>query len=128
MQLLGQIFSSRLRSTTSCLVSALACASAVAAVLLTPVAGHGKTAGNPPTRYEELYSAFMNLTPDPSKGMVMNNLTITREAAAFHFEEGTLFLCKPVDGFTCAAIFNGKGRYSFTPQLAVEEAREDRVQ
>ena len=82
---------------------------------------YGQTGSNSLTGYEELYAAFMSMTPDPSKGMVMNNVTITREVATFHFEEGTLFLCKPVHGFTCAAIFTGTGTFSFAPPLSIEE-------
>src|SRR5713101_8319714 len=78
------------------------------------VAGEGKQ-----TMYEEVYDQLMRVTADPSKGAHVSNLVMKRDVAVFTFEQGEIFLCTTVANRTCAALFVGKGIFSFTPPLRV---------
>lgn len=80
----------------------------------------GKPVELPGLTYEELYDGLMGLEPDPASVATITGLTLRRDAATFNLGSGTLVLCKPVAGRTCAAVFIGEGNYEFTPSTDVE--------
>src|SRR5205823_6331402 len=43
------------------------------------------------------------------------------DVAEFFLEQGQLYLCKPVGGRICAAVFIGSGTFTFTPPTDVEK-------
>jgi len=79
-----------------------------------------------PTLYEKAYIQLMDLKPVPAQGAPVKNIVITRDAGEFALEEGQLFLCTQVLDRTVAAVFYGKGTFSFTPPLQVERDQLNR--
>jgi len=57
----------------------------------------------------------------------VRNVTLRRDAIAFHLDEGNVFLATPVGGRTIGAAFVGRGSVSYTPPLAVERGELHRL-
>ena len=74
-----------------------------------------------PVTYEELYDQFMNLTPDPAGVSIVKNLRLQRDVGMFDLHQGKLYLCKPIRGRVCAALFEGEGTFSFKPPTYIEQ-------
>ncbi len=70
--------------------------------------------------YDSIFVQFVGLAPDPQNIAPVHNVTIERDAGRFHLQDGTLYLCKPVEGRVCAAVYRGKGRFSMKPPTNVE--------
>jgi hypothetical protein len=63
----------------------------------------------------------------PRSGLVapVSGLVLTRDAAEFHLDDGTLTLLE-IRGRTAAAVFDGTGRVRIEPPLAVERKQLER--
>ncbi len=73
--------------------------------------------------YWQVYEQFLDMAPDPAQKAEVENLTLQRDVGRFLLEKGTLYLCTPVNGRVYAAIFRGRGTFSFTPPTEVEKAQ-----
>lgn len=73
--------------------------------------------------YEEVYDQLMRLEPDPALVASVSNLHIHRDVADINLTEGTIYLCKPVAGRVCAALFVGKGTFEFSPPTEIEQSQ-----
>lgn len=71
--------------------------------------------------YLKLFTQLTDLEPDPQKHIAINDFTFERDVARFHLKEGDWYFCKPVQGRICAAVFTGKGTFSFTPPTRIEK-------
>lgn len=74
-----------------------------------------------PTAYEVVFDELLNLAPDPQRVAAVKELVLQREAARFTLQEGRLCLMRPVRNRTMAAMFTGKGLFSFSPPTAIEQ-------
>jgi hypothetical protein len=96
---------------------------AAAFVLLQiPSALRGQTAANYLDRYREVRS----LKPVPGQIGHVSHLVLRRDAAELTLEQGTLYLLTPIDGRTVGAVFQGLGRFRFTPALPIEQGQLER--
>lgn len=75
--------------------------------------------GRPKTHYEKVHRQLKELKAQAS-GAAVKDLVLQRDAATFTLKEGQLFLCDPIDGFGCAAVFKGKGNMVFVPPSKIE--------
>ena len=73
------------------------------------------------TLYEQAYDTLMTLQKAPDQVAFCSNLSLQRENGVFYFESGKIYLCKPVLGQTCAAIFIGDGRFRYHPPNNIEK-------
>lgn len=73
-----------------------------------------------------MVDALQGLEPDESKVATVSNYFFQRDAASFNLEEGELILCKPIGGKVRAAVFKGKGTFSFTPPTLIEQEQLNR--
>ena len=76
--------------------------------------------------YEAAYDELIGMQIDTSKMAYVTSFLFQHENASFAFEEGKLYLCKPVMGETCAAIFVGKGTFAFSPPTIIEREQLER--
>jgi len=76
--------------------------------------------------YHEVFEQLVNLKADPQKSADVSELVISRETGTFTLEEGKLFLCTQVNGTVCAAVFTGKGTFSYTPPDDIEKEQLER--
>ena len=74
-----------------------------------------------PSEYMDMYNALTSMSPDKYSAAAIKSLTIRKEAAKFILGEGKLFLCQPIKGRVCAAVYTGKGVFSFIPPYDVEK-------
>jgi hypothetical protein len=102
-----QVF--RLKTSPSLLVALMLFAAG-------PVFGSATARSN----FEALDEELASLRPDPERSARVENLRILRGPAVFNLERGRLVFCTPVSGRTCAAIFLGKGQFSFSPKGRME--------
>lgn len=77
--------------------------------------------GSSHSLYNETYDQLVGLKADPLKVAAVSNLVINRETGTFTLEDGTLYLTTPVNGTVCAAVFTGKGTFSYTPPDEIEK-------
>ena len=75
--------------------------------------------GDTKGQYEKVYRQLKELKAG-TQGAAVKDLIIKRDAATITLSEGQLFLCQPIDGFSCAAVFMGKGNIVFVPPSKVE--------
>ncbi len=73
--------------------------------------------------YWNVYKAFKNLNINPAQTAAVENITFHRDVGNFTLEHGTLYFCKPINNRIYAAVFRGKGFFSFTPPTDVEQAQ-----
>lgn len=71
------------------------------------------------TQYEKIYRQLKTLQAGP-RGAQIKDLVLKRDAVTITLSEGRLYLCNPIDGFSCAAVFKGKGNIVFVPSSRVE--------
>lgn len=93
--------------------------------VLLPVTLMAQPPGNPDevSTYWQVYKQFLDMAPDPAQKAEVENLTLQRDVGRFLLEKGILYLCKPVHGRVYAAIFKGRGTFSFTPPTEVEKVQ-----
>jgi hypothetical protein len=77
--------------------------------------------------YESFYDQFSTLVPDSSKVATVASLELARDAGIIVLEEGRLALCRPVGDRVCAAVFEGRGVFAFTPPTWIERGQLQRV-
>src|SRR5437762_3448188 len=75
----------------------------------------------PPLTYTGIYKELMGLEADQTKVASIAGVNFQRDVAEFFLEQGQLYLCKPVGGRICAAVFIGSGTFTFTPPTDVEK-------
>ena len=73
------------------------------AALLAPAPTVGDLAPDS-TTVERWYEALRELEPDPSRGAVVEELTLVGDVGRFELVSGTLHLLDPVDGRTFGAV------------------------
>jgi len=78
--------------------------------------------------YDELFDALLQMAPAPGGVATVSNLTLQRDAGRFTLQGGNVYLLSPVGGRTVAAVFRGKGVFSFAPPTAVEKDRLKRFE
>ena len=88
----------------------------------------GRDAAAPDTSltFPRFFDALSSLQPDSARVANVASVQITREAGVFVLQSGTLALCRPVAGTTCAAVFTGRGTFLFTPPAGVERDQLER--
>jgi hypothetical protein len=71
------------------------------------------------TQYELAYDQLRELKA-LGPGALVKDLVLRRDAATITLAEGRLYLCQPIDGFECAAVFQGKGSLVMVPPGEIE--------
>jgi peptidase M1-like protein len=56
-----------------------------------------------------------------SGGITVKDLTLKREGAVFHFDEGSFYFYPPVEGRYTGAVFEGKGTFTLAPEAKSEQ-------
>ncbi|HSB63914.1 MAG TPA: hypothetical protein VLJ18_07090, partial [Thermoanaerobaculia bacterium] len=56
----------------------------------------------------------------PAEGIEVQGLALERDALRFEFESGLFWLLPPVRGRVVGAVFEGKGKYTLTPDRESE--------
>lgn len=74
-----------------------------------------------PAEYEILVQQFSSLKADENQVATVRNMTFRRDAAIFVLQEGKLYLATPMGSRVYVALFAGKGTFSFSPPLPVEQ-------
>ena len=86
--------------------------------------GRGAVASSSPPdtalTFPRFYESMLALAPDSTRLAEVASVQIARDAGVFVLEQGTLALCRPVAGTTCAAVFSGRGTFLFTPPPGLE--------
>jgi hypothetical protein len=98
------------------------CKPGALAVLLLAAAACAQTASKPiepsgpasQPNAQKTYAALRSDLPG-SDGVSVKDLTLTREGAALHFDQGDFYFYAPVDGHITGAVFTGKGRFDLAP-------------
>ncbi len=91
---------------------------ALALVALAACAGFAPCAAA--SGYEAFYDQFSVLRPDSAR------VATVGDAGILVLEQGRLTLCAPVAGRVCAAVFEGRGVFSYTPPNPVERGQVER--
>lgn len=73
------------------------------------------------TNYLQRYREIAGLQPQPGQVADVTNLVLRREAGELRLGPGRLYLLNPVGGRTVAAVYQGAGRFVFTPPHGVEQ-------
>ena len=66
------------------------------------------------------YAALRTDVPT-GDGVNVENFTLQREGASFHFIEGSFYFYAPVNGRITGAVFLGKGHFNLTPKAVSEQ-------
>ncbi|MGA2296549.1 MAG: hypothetical protein ABSG15_03275, partial [FCB group bacterium] len=74
-------------------------------------------------KYEDFLNDFKSLSVEAGQVYEINNCIIKKDVGKLTLESGKFYLCKPIDGRTCAAIFVGKGNFDFVPTNKVERGQ-----
>lgn len=77
----------------------------------------------PADQYLARYTQLRTLAADRDQIARVENLTLDRDVGHFHLEQGTLTLLTPIGGETVAAVFHGRGTFSFSPPSRIEKER-----
>lgn len=70
--------------------------------------------------YAERFAEVKALAPVAGRVAAVHHLVLTRDAGVLTLESGTLYLLSPVGGRTVGAVFEGAGRFTLTPPIAIE--------
>lgn len=92
------------------------------AFALVPLVLRGQAAPDYLDRYHEIIA----LGPVPGQVGQVSHLVLRRDAAELTLEQGALYLLTPIDGRTVGAVFQGVGRFRFSPALPIEQAQLER--
>lgn len=87
------------------------------ALALAPAALQGQVA----TSYMLRYRDIAGMQPQATQVADVTNLVLRREAGELRLGPGKLYLLNPVGGRTVAAVYQGAGRFVFTPTPPVEQ-------
>jgi hypothetical protein len=77
----------------------------------------------PADEYLGRYAEIRALAADRNQVARVDGLVLDRDVGHFRLEQGTITLLTPVDGETVAAIFHGRGVFSFSPPTRIEKER-----
>lgn len=102
--------------------SALLCLTLLLTLIAAPV--HAATSFE---RWSDLHGAVASWRLDSLRVARVQSLLLVRDAGAIVLEEGRLALARPLGGRVCAAAFQGRGSFSYTPRSEVERAQLQRV-
>jgi hypothetical protein len=78
--------------------------------------------------YDALFDELMRMAPRADRVAEVSSLTLQRDVARFTLQSGQIQLLTPVGGRTVAAVFWGKGVFSFAPATTVERERLRRLE
>ena len=95
--------------------------------LLLMVLGSLAHADAPFAHWSDLHGAVTSWRLDSLRVARVQSLLLQRDAGAIVLEEGRLALARPLGGRVCAAAFQGRGSFSYTPRTEVERAQLQRV-
>ena len=80
----------------------------------------------PASTYLGRYHEVMKLGSAIGQVADVDHLVLNRDAGQLSLEHGRLYLIGPIAGRSVGAVFQGQGRFTFTPALAVEQAELQR--
>ncbi|MGH7740412.1 MAG: hypothetical protein ACRENS_00155 [Candidatus Eiseniibacteriota bacterium] len=98
---------------------------------------HAPSAAPPPANaiapdtemtFPRFYDAMLAIAPDSACVAEVASVQLMRDAGLFVLEHGTLALCRPVAGVTCAAVFSGRGTFLCTPPPGPERDQLEHTQ
>ena len=90
-----------------------------------PIAAQSATVA---TDFELRYAEVRALAPLPDQSADVRGLVLKRDVATFTFENGRLWLLKPVGGRVVGMVFEGQGRFGLAPPSRLEQDRLQRLQ
>jgi hypothetical protein len=101
---------------------------AFALVAPRPVFGQGPTAqGSGAARdYLVRYHEILDLAPRVGEVADVHHLVLNRDVGRLTLEQGRLYLLSPPGGKAVAAVFQGDGRFAFSPTVPTEQAELQR--
>lgn len=99
---------------------ALAAAFAAAPPLARAAAAAGATGASGWSSWSDFHRDFTNWPLDSTHIARVTSLMIERDAGTFVLQEGQLVFATPFGGRTVAAVFTGKGTFSFAPRSEIE--------
>ncbi len=67
-----------------------------------------------PANADKTYAALRSDAPG-GESLAVKDLTLKREGAVFHFDQGSFFFYAPVEGHVTGAIFEGNGSFVLAP-------------
>jgi hypothetical protein len=73
-----------------------------------------------PANADKTYAALRADLP-AGDGIAVKDMTLKREGAVFHFEEGSFYFYTPVEGRVTGAVFEGKGSFELAPESKSEQ-------
>ena len=85
------------------------------------------SAGLQAASYLDRLRELTELAPRPDQVADVHHLVLTRDVGVLTLERGKLYLMAPVGGRTVAAVFEGIGRFTFTPTLPSEQGELHRI-
>ena len=71
--------------------------------------------------YRQLYHQLRDLAADSMLCAPVSDVTLQRDVASFEMSEGALYLLGSVNSRTVAAVYDGKGTFTFDPPTDVEK-------
>lgn len=77
-------------------------------------------------RYIDRYREVLALEPIAGQIGRVSHVVLRRDSAEFILEDGSLYWLGPVAGRTVGAVFEGTGRFRFTPSLPAEQEQLQR--
>ncbi len=87
----------------------------------------GAQAGPSADGYEVWYRGLRELAPDPERGAEVRGITLQRDVATFHLDEGRVQALRDVGGRTVGVAFRGRGRFTMPVTDPVEAAETGRM-
>ncbi|MFC1620125.1 hypothetical protein ACFL45_09285, partial [Candidatus Neomarinimicrobiota bacterium] len=90
-----------------------------ARLLSADTSGESVEAGSIPS-YEYLFEQLVNLASGSMVCAPVNDLTLNRDVASFSLSNGYMYLLKPINSRSIAAVFEGEGSFIFSPPTDVE--------
>ena len=71
--------------------------------------------------YQLIFNRIKNSAVNSEKVVKLQNVKIKRDQAEITFIEGELYLCDPINEAGQVCIFSGKGNFTLTPPLEIEQ-------
>lgn len=108
-------------TVTAIFMSILACLLLISLPVFTQADSLTFESDSVTTSYQEIYEALSDLNLDITESAKITNFKFQRDVANFHLRKGEIYLCTPVQGRISAAVFLGRGNFSFTPPTEIEQ-------
>jgi len=95
------------------------------AIMLLPFGAAAQTPASAPTAIdsEALYAALRGVEFDGAQSLALENMSLQRGPAVFHFDSGVWIPLHAVGERVTGAVFLGDGRFGFTPPPGVEQGQ-----